>query len=550
MDWALPSVSSSLLSADSQTRHMHENERMCRHVLDRLQRLSDNFQQTTSSRDSSISFQDFVDVVTAFTKFLQKRAEQSFVKRVASTRKVEGILVGFHQDIDLLQPGDGDDWRSRFEEDRQLKLQQVRALMDDKQVLIGEKDSTSFVEGLFMLKFELDHKKEQYGIDAVSRQQLHLIKRALSKLITLSSVRLPAIPDWFIPSDDVDFDASSCFNCGSYGSVHRGIWHSGIPGGKGAKVVVKSLLVDDDAAKKSFYKEVNVWHGLDHPHVLKLYGACHVSSPAFFVCDDATHGSFAEYFEEDRSELWRLFYEAALGLSFLHAHKVVHGDLKCTNLLVGSDYKAKLCDFGFSYIRGQSVGLSAKSQTDAVRWKAPECLAPLYENPDPQFNPRFASDVFSLGMCIIEAFLGEAPYGIQDDEEIMAMLFDGQMHPRPDGMKDDEWALVERLIDPNWETRISLSEAVDALKGFADREEQAKATAADTRECLSCGASMPERFTFCGECGRSMRREASREAAVPAQQKNVCPSCDGCVDVSDRYCRQCGCYLDINPAFA
>ncbi|RLN56395.1 hypothetical protein BBJ29_003603 [Phytophthora kernoviae] len=134
----------------------------------------------------------------------------------------------------------------------------------------------------------------------------------------------------------------------SYGSVHRGTWQAGATGGKRVKVVIKCLLVDDDDTKKSFYKEVDVWQRLDHPHVVKFYGACHLSSPAFFVCDDATHGNFVEYFEEDKSQLWRLFYEAVLGLSFLHAEKVVHGDLKCTNLLVGSDNKAKLCDFGFA----------------------------------------------------------------------------------------------------------------------------------------------------------------------------------------------------------
>ncbi|EGZ05364.1 hypothetical protein PHYSODRAFT_342506 [Phytophthora sojae] len=190
-----------------------------------------------------------------------------------------------------------------------------------------------------------------------------------------------------------------------YGSVHRGSWTKGA------------------AAAPRWTSEE-----------LKLYGACHVSSPAFFMCDDATHGSFSDFLEEDAGR-------AALGLGYLHAEKVVHGDLKCTNLLVGNDYKAM-----------------------RLWLLAPECLVPPNEEANPQFNPRFASDVYSLGMCIVEAFQGEAPYGLLDDDEIMTRLFELEPYPRPGNMQDDEWALVERMVQPDWRKRLSLQDAIDGLK--------------------------------------------------------------------------------------
>ncbi|KAE8962215.1 hypothetical protein PF005_g27919 [Phytophthora fragariae] len=43
---------------------------------------------------------------------------------------------------------------------------------------------------------------------------------------------------------------------------------------------IKSLLLDDDdQAKTSFFKEVEVWRRLNNPHVVELFGACHVSTP-------------------------------------------------------------------------------------------------------------------------------------------------------------------------------------------------------------------------------------------------------------------------------
>ncbi|KAE9078319.1 hypothetical protein PF006_g27737 [Phytophthora fragariae] len=38
-------------------------------------------------------------------------------------------------------------------------------------------------------------------------------------------------------------------------------------------------------------------------HVVELFGASHVSTPAFFVCEDAIHGNFADHFKEGKSEI-------------------------------------------------------------------------------------------------------------------------------------------------------------------------------------------------------------------------------------------------------
>ncbi|KAE9032507.1 hypothetical protein PR003_g7752 [Phytophthora rubi] len=86
-----------------------------------------------------------------------------------------------------------------------------------------------------MLKFEMTHKKEQ--------NSLAMMKRTFNKV-------------------------TRTIDCGSYG--------------------IKSLLMDDKQAKTSFFKEVEVWRRLNNPHVVELFGACHVSTPAFFLCEDAT----------------------------------------------------------------------------------------------------------------------------------------------------------------------------------------------------------------------------------------------------------------------
>ncbi|RLN44604.1 hypothetical protein BBO99_00003660 [Phytophthora kernoviae] len=443
------------------------------------------------------------NTIANFIKFLQKQSKKSFLKRLASNRKVVAAIQDFNEDIDdlykllnLVHIQEMSKWKQEWEENRRKQEQMLVTIALDQQRVqrdIQNKDG-DLLEGLAMLKFEIQHKSKENSIATLA-----LMKKTFKKVVRTSKAKVPPTPEWFIASDDVDFDAKNQFDCGSYGSVHRGTW------GRGAKVVIKCLLMDDEQAKDSFFKEVEVWRRLNNPHIVELFGACHVSTPAFFVCEDAIHGNFIDYFETDKSEIWRLFYEAAVGLDYLHEQKVVHGDLKCNNILVGADDKAKICDFGFSYIRSQSVGLSAKAQTDTIRWKAPECLMPMgEENPDAEHNPRFASDVFSFGMCIIEAFSNEPPYGFVDDEVILEAKLEMASYDRPEGFEDDEWALVERLCDPDWKQRIQLSVAINELKRLADREAERNNEDNTDRVCLGCKAKVAIEFAFCGNCGHQV----------------------------------------------
>lgn len=251
-------------------------------------------------------------------------------------------------------------------------------------------------------------------------------------------------------------------------------------------------------------------------HILKLYGGCHVSSPMFFVCEDAANGNFSTFFEhgDNKHHLWRLFHEAALGLHYLHSHKIVHGDLKCNNLLDGVDNKAKICDFSFSFIHTESVKLSTKAQTDGSRWKALECMDGTPADPK---NPMFKFDVYSLGMCIIEAVSGDLPWGYStDDDTIIMSLVDGKGHPRLDGFTDKQQSVVSQLIEINASKRIELSTAIDRLKMFADDEAHARALAERalrTHRCPSpsCKTAVAVTMNFCGVCGTEM----NGEAAVP-----------------------------------
>ncbi|KAE9354777.1 hypothetical protein PR003_g3189 [Phytophthora rubi] len=180
-----------------------------------------------------------------------------------------------------------------------------------------------------------------------------------------------------------------------------------------SNVVVK--LAIPDAASTSFQSEVRLWQQLRHPNVLKMYGACDAGSHLkFFVCEYASNGSLLDHVNSSSVEtrtMWKYLYEAALGLEYLHERGIVHAELRCSNILIGSDGTAKLANFRLSGLRS-----SARTRVTAgsVYWQSPEVMS--------GYPPSCESDVYSLGMCILEAATGKMPLDTLNGSDCLPSL--------------------------------------------------------------------------------------------------------------------------------
>lgn len=170
----------------------------------------------------------------------------------------------------------------------------------------------------------------------------------------------------------------------------------------------------------------------------------------------------------DRVKTWGKLYEAALGLLYLHqAHRVVHGDLKCNNILVGDDDKAKIADFGLSFVFDASApDESSDQEVGAASWKAPEVI-------DKRMRGTFASDVYSFGMCIIEAIIkGNPLWGTMGDAGIKHWVVDDKkLHKRPDEMNDEQWRLIENMCANDPSERPHMDNVVNILDNIARMDE-------------------------------------------------------------------------------
>lgn len=140
--------------------------------------------------------------------------------------------------------------------------------------------------------------------------------------------------------------------------------------------------------------------------------------------------------------------KAAVGLLYLQQkHKLVHGDLKCNNILVGTDDKAKIADFGLSFVfDAQDSEEIPAEEVGAICWKASEVIAH-------QTRGTFASEVYSSGICILEAAMEEKSlWGVVPDVTIKRLVVEEKKLPkRPEGMSDTQWHLIEKICahDPH-----------------------------------------------------------------------------------------------------
>ncbi|KAL3659359.1 hypothetical protein V7S43_015630 [Phytophthora oleae] len=372
----------------------------------------------------------------------QQSSEVNPIQRLSSSRAGESSMDFFRKrTIDLLNA-------LGAPQEAYRKLEECWGELNTRnlQVFVSEVDKTlTLIHPTNTNDLVLLLQQELHSSN-YSETQLEIIQKAYDAVSSQSEVVEP-LPKWFIGWYELENEVQ--FASGGFGDVSRAKWLN-------SDVVVKRVRMNYHNNRQMFQHEISLWFGLNHPHVVKLFGGCHIGNP-FFVCEEAKLGPLDKYLKTQPDQVWGKLYEAALGLEYLHARGIVHRDLKCDNILVGSDGKAKLTDFGLSSVA------NAKHQggmTGAIQWLAPECLKGE--------KTSFASDIFSLGMCVIQAVTGKLPWGNMENGLVRVNSTEGRLPPYPLQCTKAQWKLVEEMCKLNPAERLNILVVVQRLKQFAE----------------------------------------------------------------------------------
>ncbi|KAG8746041.1 hypothetical protein FRC10_006380 [Ceratobasidium sp. 414] len=174
------------------------------------------------------------------------------------------------------------------------------------------------------------------------------------------------------------------------------------------KVAMKRLRMvgncDSEPARKELIREVRLWSKLSHPNVLEFYGLYDAGGMSIYMISKwMSHGSVPDYLQKNPDANRRSIVSGALhGLCYLHDLKILHGDLKGTNILIKDDLTACLSDLGLAR-SSTEVTITNLRGNGSTRYMSPEILL-TDDAQGIQKTPvkTLESDIFAFGLVIRE----------------------------------------------------------------------------------------------------------------------------------------------------
>eukprot|EP00900_Chrysochromulina_parva_P023401 jgi/Chrpa1/5695/Chrysochromulina_OHIO_Genome00012547-RA len=202
---------------------------------------------------------------------------------------------------------------------------------------------------------------------------------------------------------------------GGQGVVVRGLWH-------GIEVAIKQPRLSKgrsgkqnafgstsalDSYNQALRREVRALSRVRHPNVIKLYGVCLGPAPMLLM-SYAPSGTLQDALDDHKFqtplEMVRLLAGIARGMDAVHAHKIIHLDLKPENVLIGPLDVPWITDFGLSTSSNMtSMSQSTVGGRGTLPFKAPE----LFAHP-PHVGPE--ADVYAFAILAWIVVCGEQPY--------------------------------------------------------------------------------------------------------------------------------------------
>ncbi|XP_029148603.2 probable L-type lectin-domain containing receptor kinase S.5 [Arachis hypogaea] len=306
------------------------------------------------------------------------------------------------------------------------------------------------------------------GIISIIRRFVYCLK-CISKMISQSGSdktlvntlrNLPGTPkeyrfeDLKMATNNFD-DVKNKLGQGGFGAVYRGT----LPKDK-TQVAVKKFLRDKISSTHDFLAELTIINSLRHKNLVRLLGWCHKNGILLLVYEYMPNGSLDHhlFFKEGTNKTplsWHLRYKIISGLvaalNYLHNEcdkKVIHRDLKASNIMLDSDFNARLGDFGLARaIENKKTSYAnLHGVPGTMGYIAPECL---YIG-----KATRESDVYGFGAVLLEVVCGQRPWTKNLDYQF---LVDWVWHLHRQGR-------ILEAVDPRLENEFEAEEAERVLK--------------------------------------------------------------------------------------
>ncbi|XP_062095495.1 probable LRR receptor-like serine/threonine-protein kinase At1g29720 isoform X2 [Humulus lupulus] len=248
-----------------------------------------------------------------------------------------------------------------------------------------------------------------------------------------------------------DFHSDKKIGEGGFGSVYKGHLSDG------TIIAVKQLSSKSRQGNREFITEIGMISGLQHPNLVRLYGCCIEGNQLLLVYEYMENNSLGHALfgksglKLDWATRFNICVGIAKGLLFLHEGsplKIVHRDIKATNVLLDKDLNAKISDFGLAKLYEEDNSHISTRIAGTIGYMAPEYALWGYLTEK--------ADVYSFGVVALEIVSGKSNTNYKPENECVCLL-------------DYAFALQRKeelleLVDPNLETKFNKEEVERVLK--------------------------------------------------------------------------------------
>ncbi|KAI8549944.1 hypothetical protein RHMOL_Rhmol06G0064700 [Rhododendron molle] len=274
---------------------------------------------------------------------------------------------------------------------------------------------------------------------------------------------------------------------GGYGIVYSGVLRDS------TRVAVKNLLNNRGQAEKEFKVEVEAIGRVRHKNLVRLLGYCAEGAHRMLVYEYVDNGNLEQWLHGDAGPCSPLTWDirmnivlgTAKGLTYLHEGlepKVVHRDIKSSNILLDKQWNAKVSDFGLAKLLGSERSYVTTRVMGTFGYVAPEYAS------TGMLNER--SDVYSFGILLMEIISGRTPVDYSRPpgevnlvEWLKAMVssrnaegvLDPKISEKPSPRALKRALLVAlRCVDPNGQKRPKMGHVIHMLEAddFPFRDER------------------------------------------------------------------------------
>ncbi|KAL8241143.1 hypothetical protein R6Q59_014498 [Mikania micrantha] len=210
-----------------------------------------------------------------------------------------------------------------------------------------------------------------------------------------------------------NFSVNNKLGEGGFGPVYKGVLENG------QEIAVKRLSETSTQGLDEFKNEVKFITKLQHRNLVKLFGYCIQGNERMLIYEYMANKSLDSYiFDASRSSmldwprLFHIIHGIARGLVYLHHDsrlRIIHRDLKASNILLDKDMNPRISDFGLAR---RFNGYESEANTNRVVGTYG------YIPPEYAVHGLFSvkSDVYSFGVLVLEIVSGKKNRGFSQEE--------------------------------------------------------------------------------------------------------------------------------------